>query len=123
MDDKPKRPRPTEQPSPAAEDAAERAAPTPVGDLASEAAVAAPAEMVPKDTYLRLAAGYDNFRKRTIEERTELWLKGQADLVQGLGDGLDGLARLRTREPRDGGAERAQAGGRLEGRGSGGARQ
>src|SRR2546426_4438904 len=78
MDDKPKRPRPTEQPSPAADDAAERASPTPVGDLASEAAVAAPAEMVPKDTYLRLAAEYDNFRKRTLKERTELWSKAQA---------------------------------------------
>jgi len=99
MDDKPKRPRPTEQPSPAAEDAAERAAPTPVGDLASEAAVAAPAEMVPKDTYLRLAAEYDNFRKRTLKERTELWSKAQADLVQRLVDALDDLARFAHIEP------------------------
>jgi len=99
MDDKPKRPRPTEPPSPAAEDAAERAAPTPVGDLASEAAVAAPAEMVPKDTYLRLAAEYDNFRKRTLKERTELWSKAQADLVQRLVDALDDLARFAHIEP------------------------
>src|SRR2546422_2011340 len=99
MDDKPKRPRPTEQPSPAADDAAERAAPTPVGDLASEAAVAAPAEMVPKDTYLRLAAEYDNFRKRTLKERTELWSKAQADLVQRLVDSLDDLARFAHIEP------------------------
>src|SRR6266702_1119403 len=99
MDDKPKRPRPTEQPSPAADDAAERAAPTPVGDLASEAAVAAPAEMVPKDTYLRLAAEYDNFRKRTLKERTELWSKAQADLVQRLVDALDDLARFAHIEP------------------------
>src|SRR5437870_10999771 len=99
MDDKPKRPRPTEQPSPAAEDAAERAAPTPVGDLASEAAVAAPAEMVPKDTYLRLAAEYDNFRKRTLKERSELWAKAQADLLQRLVDGLDDLARFAHVDP------------------------
>src|SRR2546422_898306 len=99
MDDKPKRPRPTEQPSPAADDAAERAAPTPVGDLASEAAVAAPAEMVPKDTYLRLAAEYDNFRKRTLKERTEVWSKAQADLVQRLVDALDDLARFAHIEP------------------------
>src|SRR3989454_10599355 len=78
MDNKPKRPRPTEHPAPEADDAAMRAAPTPVGDLASEAAVAAPAEMVPKDTYLRLAAEYDNFRKRTLKERTEVWSKAQA---------------------------------------------
>src|SRR5438876_3033611 len=99
MDDKPKRPRPTEQPSPAAEDAAERAAPTPVGDLASEAAVAAPAEMVPKDTYLRLAAEYDNFRKRALKERTEAWEKAQADLVLRLVDGLDDLARFAHVDP------------------------
>src|SRR2546430_16644002 len=85
MDNKPKRPRPTEHAAPEGDDAAMRAAPTPVRDLASEAAVAAPAEMVPKDTYLRLAAEYDNFRKRTLKERTEVWSKAQADLGQRLG--------------------------------------
>src|SRR2546428_11958346 len=99
MDDKPKRPRPTEHAAPTADDGAARAAPTPVGDLASEAAVAAPAEMVPKDTYLRLAAEDDNFRKRTLKERTELWSKAQADLVPRLVDGLDDLARLAHIEP------------------------
>src|SRR2546426_10271203 len=99
MDDKPKRPRPTEQPAPEGDDAAVRAAPTPGGDLASEAAVAAPAEMVSKDTYLRLAAEYDNFRKRTLKERTELWSKAQADLVQRLVDALDDLARFAHIEP------------------------
>src|SRR2546427_10213749 len=93
MDDKPKRPRPTEQPSPAAEDAAERAAPTPVGDLASEAAVAAPAEMGPQDTYLRLAAEDDNLRKRTLKERTELWSKAPAGPVPRRVDGPDAPAR------------------------------
>jgi len=76
-----------------------RADATPVADLASEAAVAAPAEMVPKDTYLRLAAEYDNFRKRTLKERTELWSKAQADLVQRLVDALDDLARFAHIEP------------------------
>src|SRR2546427_3498225 len=99
MDNNPRRPRPTEHPAPEADDKAMRAAPTPVGDLASEAAVAAPAEMVPKDTYLRLAAEYDNFRKRTLKERTELWSKAQADLVQRLVDALDDLARFAHIEP------------------------
>src|SRR2546427_3145797 len=99
MDDKPKRPRPTDEPAPEADDAAMRAAPTPGGDLASEAAVAAAAEMVAKDTYLRLAAEYDNFRKRTLKERTELWSKAQADLVQRLVDALDDLARFAHIEP------------------------
>src|SRR5256884_644358 len=99
MDNKPKRPRPTEHAAPEADDAAMRAVPTPVRDLASEAAVAAPAEMVPKDTYLRLAAEYDNFRKRTLKERTEVWSKAQADLVQRLVDALDDLARFAHIEP------------------------
>src|SRR3989442_488479 len=99
MDDKPKRPRPTEQPAPEGDDAAVRAAPTPGGDLASEAAVAVSAEMVAKDKYLRLAAEYDNFRKRTLKERTELWSKAQADLVQRLVDALDDLARFAHIEP------------------------
>src|SRR3989454_5779785 len=99
MDDKPKRPRPTEQPSPAADDAAERAAPTPVGDLASEAAVAAPAEMGPKDTYLPLPAEDDNFRKRTLKERTELWSQAQGGPVQRLVDALGDLAPFPHIEP------------------------
>src|SRR5690349_7177539 len=99
MDDKPKQPRPTEQPAPEADDAAVRAAPAPVGDLASDAAIAAPAEVVPKDTYLRLAAEYDNFRKRTLKERAELWSKAQADLLHRLVDALDDLARFVHIEP------------------------
>ncbi|HKW42337.1 MAG TPA: nucleotide exchange factor GrpE [Gemmatimonadales bacterium] len=47
-----------------------------------------------KDKYLRLAAEYDNFRKRSTKERTELWGRAQADLVQRLVDGLDDLARF-----------------------------
>src|SRR3989454_3205645 len=104
MDNKPKRPRSTD-PAPEADDAAMRADATPVADLASEAAVAAPAEMVPKDTYLRLAAEYDNFRKRTLKERTEVWSKAQADLVQRLVDALVGLGRFAHIEPRAGTAQ------------------
>ena len=55
--------------------------------------------MVPKDTYLRLAAEYDNFRKRTLKERTKVWSKAQADLVQRLVDALDDLARFAHIEP------------------------
>ncbi|HVH67751.1 MAG TPA: nucleotide exchange factor GrpE [Gemmatimonadales bacterium] len=47
-----------------------------------------------KDKYLRLAAEYDNFKKRTVRERTEVWGRAQADLVQRLVDGLDDLARF-----------------------------
>ena len=52
-----------------------------------------------KDRYLRLAAEYDNFRKRSLKERTELWGRAQADLLQRLVDGLDDLARFAHVDP------------------------
>ena len=52
-----------------------------------------------KDKYLRLAAEYDNFRKRALKERTELWGKAQVDLLQRLVDALDDLARFAHVDP------------------------
>jgi len=52
-----------------------------------------------KDKYLRLAAEYDNFKKRAIKERTELWQRAQADLVQRLVDALDDLSRFAHIDP------------------------
>lgn len=52
-----------------------------------------------KDKYLRLAAEYDNFRKRSSKERTDLWARAQADLVQRLVDALDDLARFAHVDP------------------------
>src|SRR6266699_339825 len=52
-----------------------------------------------KDKYLRLAAEYDNFRKRAAKERTELWSRAQADVVQRLVDALDDLARFAHVDP------------------------
>jgi len=51
------------------------------------------------DRYLRLAAEYDNFRKRSSRERTELWTKAQADLLARLVDALDDLARFAHVDP------------------------
>src|SRR5688500_19069011 len=42
-----------------------------------------------RDKYLRLAAEYDNFRKRTQKERVEAGSRAQADLVKHLIDSLD----------------------------------
>src|SRR3954463_5693300 len=42
-----------------------------------------------RDKYLRLAAEYDNFRRRTAKERLEASSRGQADLVSKLIDALD----------------------------------
>ena len=52
-----------------------------------------------KDRHLRLAAEYDNFRKRTTKERAEVWGRAQAELVSRLADALDDLSRFAHIEP------------------------
>ena len=52
-----------------------------------------------KDRYLRLAAEYENYKKRTIKERTDVWVKAQADLVTRLADALDDLSRFAHVDP------------------------
>jgi molecular chaperone GrpE len=47
-----------------------------------------------RERYLRLAAEYDNYRKRTEKERVESWGRAQAQLVQQLLDPLDDLQRV-----------------------------
>lgn len=47
-----------------------------------------------KDKYLRLAAEYENFRKRTAKERIDVWSKAQGELIERLVDGLDDLNRF-----------------------------
>ncbi len=46
------------------------------------------------DRHLRLAAEFDNYRKRTERERGETWNRSQADLAAGLLDVLDDLQRV-----------------------------
>ena len=52
-----------------------------------------------RDKYLRLAAEYDNFRKRAQRERAEAGQRGQAELVKHLVDALDDLARFAHVDP------------------------
>jgi molecular chaperone GrpE len=52
-----------------------------------------------RDKYLRLAAEYDNFRKRAVKERQETGQRAQADLVKQLIDALDDLARFAHVDP------------------------
>lgn len=52
-----------------------------------------------RDKYLRLAAEYDNYRRRTMKERAEAQSRGQAELVRHLLDGLDDLARFAHVDP------------------------
>jgi molecular chaperone GrpE len=52
-----------------------------------------------RDKYLRLAAEYDNFRKRMARERTEASSRGQAELIRHIMDALDDLARFAHVDP------------------------
>jgi len=52
-----------------------------------------------QDRYLRLAAEYDNFRKRSVRERQEAELKGMGLLIRGILDALDDLGRVAHVDP------------------------
>jgi molecular chaperone GrpE len=52
-----------------------------------------------REKYLRLAAEYDNFRKRTTRERQEAHLRGQADMLKGMIDALDDIGRFAHVDP------------------------
>ena len=52
-----------------------------------------------QDKYLRLAAEYDNYRKRTARERSEQTSRAQAELVRLLLDPLDDLSRFAHVDP------------------------
>lgn len=47
-----------------------------------------------RDRYLRLAAEYDNYRKRTAREAQQARTRGQGDLIKGMLDSLDDLNRF-----------------------------
>ena len=52
-----------------------------------------------RDKYLRLAAEYDNYRKRSVKERQEAGSRSQADLLKQCLDALDDLARFAHVDP------------------------
>ena len=52
-----------------------------------------------KDKYLRLAAEYDNFRRRAVKERQEAAWRAQGERVRGLLDGLDDITRFAAVDP------------------------
>ena len=53
------------------------------------------------DAHLRLAAEYDNFRKRTIKEKESSYANGRADAVEKLLPVYDNLARALKQETAD----------------------
>jgi molecular chaperone GrpE len=83
-------------PPPDGSDAAEMAA---AGDVGAEAVEARLEEArteldALRDRHLRLAAEFDNYRKRIDRERSELRSRAQAELVRDLLDAVDDLQRL-----------------------------
>jgi molecular chaperone GrpE len=71
---------------------------------AAEAGAAATSRAEPdsgteSDRYLRLAAEYDNYRKRSAKERQDAGTRAQADLVRQLVEALDDVARFAHVDP------------------------
>ena len=58
-------------------------------------------QMVPKEQFLRLAAEYDNYRKRTAKEKENLWTDAKADTVQAFLPVYDNLERALKQETAD----------------------
>jgi molecular chaperone GrpE len=52
-----------------------------------------------REKYLRLAAEYDNYRKRTLKERAESGTRAQADLLSRMLEPLDDLQRFADVDP------------------------
>ena len=52
-----------------------------------------------RDKHLRLAADYENFRKRAARERQEAGWRAQADMTRGLLEALDDLSRFAHVDP------------------------
>jgi molecular chaperone GrpE len=52
-----------------------------------------------RDKYLRLAAEYDNYRKRSAKERQDAGTRAQSDLVRQLIEALDDVARFAHVDP------------------------
>ena len=68
-------------------------------DVLAEAVKAAVADQ--EDKYLRLAAEYDNFRKRTAKEKEQSYTNGKADAVEKLLPVYDNLERALNQPTED----------------------
>ncbi len=65
----------------------------------TDAGRADPDPATESDRYLRLAAEYDNYRKRSAKERQDAGSRAQADLVRTLVEALDDVARFAHVDP------------------------
>ena len=73
---------------------------TPAGEPEPEEAPAQE-QLVPREQFLRLAAEYDNYRKRTAKEKENLWTDAKADTVQAFLPVYDNLERALKQETAD----------------------
>ena len=83
---------------------AEPQADTPGGepeDAPEEAAAPVQEPTVPKEQFLRLAAEYDNYRKRTAKEKENLWTDAKADTIQSFLPVYDNLERALKQDTAD----------------------
>src|SRR5205807_1958448 len=91
MNDKPEQPQPPPPEQPAASESGALSEPS------EEAVVRLEGELADmEDKHLRLAAEYDNFKKRSVKERTDLWQRAQADVIQRVVDALEAAAVTRV---------------------------
>ena len=58
-------------------------------------------QLIPKEQFLRLAAEYDNYRKRTAKEKEGLWTDAKADTVQAFLPIYDNLERALKQDTAD----------------------
>lgn len=79
---------------------AEPQADTP-GEEPEEAEAPAQEQLIPKEQFLRLAAEYDNYRKRTAKEKENLWTDAKADTVQAFLPVYDNLERALKQDTAD----------------------
>jgi molecular chaperone GrpE len=91
-------PRPEPPPEPAAAEPMPSEAPPPALEAPRVEQLVAELDEL-RDRYLRMAAEYDNFRKRTARERLDLRSRAQAELVGALLDALDDLGRVAHLDP------------------------
>ena len=76
-------------------------APAEEPEAVEEAEAPAQEETIPKEQFLRLAAEYDNYRKRTAKEKENLWTEAKADTIQAFLPVYDNLERALKQDTAD----------------------
>lgn len=77
----------------------EAESPAAAADAQVEIARLEAAVITEREKHLRLAAEFDNYRKRVVKERQEAGANAQADLVKGLVEILDDIMRFAHLDP------------------------